>query len=509
MHLFAVHGLDYSARIAGAAPAFARRSNGSMTRQQSSPLARIRPVILSGGSGTRLWPLSRERYPKQFLPLVGEHSMLQETLRRCAAAGLDAPMLVGGEDTRFILAEQARAVGQTPKAILLEPGGRNTAPAIAAAALVAAQDSPDTLMLVLPADHVITDVKAWTAALGQAAAAATAGHLVTFGINPTHPETGYGYIRRATALDGTPGVFQVAEFVEKPVESVARGYIESGNFLWNSGMFLFRAGRFLEELARFEPELVEAVRTAVAGRREDLDFLRLEAVSFAAAKSVSVDDAVFARTDKAAVVPCSIGWSDVGSFKALLDVLPKDEAGNAVRGDVFLRDAQDCFVRGDDRLTVLLGVEGLVVVATDDVVLVAHKDRVEEIKQVVKDLKGRSRKEAVESVQVYRPWGFYRTVHAGERFQVKRITVKPGAKLSLQKHHHRAEHWIVVNGTALVTRDGEEMLLGENQSVYLPLGCVHRLENPGKVPLNLIEVQSGPYLGEDDIVRFEDTYGRT
>ena len=468
----------------------------------------ITPVILSGGSGTRLWPLSREDYPKQFLALSGGSSMLQQTVQRCQRAGLAAPLYVCAQDHRFLVAEQLREGGLPSDTIVLEPVARNTAAAIAAACLIAAERDPDRILLVLPADHTIERVDLWADAVALGVAAAGAGQLVTFGIEPTHAETGYGYIRKGQALPKEAGIFQVAEFVEKPPQDQAERFLAAGTHLWNSGMFLFRAGTLLAELERFEPALLAAVRRAVAERKQDLDFVRLAPDAFAAAKSISIDDAVFARTKLAAVVPCSIGWSDVGSWKALHDVVPKDEAGNFVQGDVVLDGCRNCYVRSDGTLVSVMGLEDAVVVATADAILVGRRDRLQQVKDVVAKLKAAGRPEAVQHPRVYRPWGFYQTVHAGERFQVKRITVNPGHKISLQKHFHRAEHWVVVNGTALVTRDAEQLLVHENESIYLPLGTVHRLENPGKVPLNLIEVQSGTYLGEDDIVRFDDSYGR-
>jgi mannose-1-phosphate guanylyltransferase/mannose-6-phosphate isomerase len=468
----------------------------------------ITPVILSGGSGTRLWPLSREDYPKQFLNLAGAQSMLQQTADRCRQAGLQPPVYVCAKEHRFVVGEQIRGNGFDIDAILLEPMARNTAPAIAAACLYLAERSPDQLVLVLPADHVIERVDRWAEAVAQAAIAAANGALVTFGIEPTHAETGYGYIRKGEGLDKAPGTFKVAEFVEKPPAELATRFLSAGTHLWNSGMFLFRASRFLDELERLEPQLLAAVRASVAARAEDLDFVRLGPDGFATATAISVDDAVFARTPHAAVVPCSIGWNDVGSWKALHDVVAKDEQGNFTQGDVILRGCSDCYVRTEGTLTAVVGLDDVVVVATSDAILVGRRDRLQQVKDVVQQLKAAGRPEAVQQPRVYRPWGFYQTVHEGDRFQVKRLSIKPGHKISLQKHFHRAEHWVVVNGTAVVTRDGEETIVRENESIYLPLGCVHRLENPGKVPLNLIEVQSGAYLGEDDIVRFEDSYGR-
>ncbi|MEA1652380.1 mannose-1-phosphate guanylyltransferase/mannose-6-phosphate isomerase [Nitrospirillum sp. BR 11164] len=470
--------------------------------------AQILPLILSGGSGTRLWPLSRELYPKQFLPLTGEVSLLQQTLRRCHQAGLGAAMIIASHEHRFVVAEQARNIDLHLDSLFLEPLARNTAPAIAAAAVVAAATRPDRLMLVLPADHSIVDEAAWRAALDIAIPAAVDGAFVTFGIEATRAETGYGYIRKGDGLSECAGGFRVAEFVEKPDRTTAEDYLAGGQHLWNSGMFLFRANRLLEELGRFEPKLVEAVREAVERRTGDLDFQRLDADSFAKAPSISIDDALFARTAHAAVVPCSIGWSDVGSWKSLLEVLPVDDKGNFLHGDVVLEDTTGSYVRTDGILTTVLGMDNVIVVTTPDAVLVANKDRMDGLKGIVATLKKGNRREALARPRVYRPWGYYQTLHEGERFQVKRLTVKPGHKLSLQKHFHRAEHWVVVNGTATVTRDGETHIVRENESIYLPLGSTHRLENAGKIPLNLIEVQSGAYLGEDDIVRLEDSYGR-
>jgi len=472
-------------------------------------VATIVPVILSGGSGTRLWPLSRDQYPKQFLRLTGDHSLLQQTLDRCRAIGMAAPVLVASDAHRFAVAEQALAIAATVRSIVLEPVARNTAPAIAAAAaLLEAEGQADALMLVLPSDHLIQDTGAWAAAVETAAAAARRDLLVTFGITADKAETGFGWISRGAALEEVPGAFHVARFIEKPQRPLAERLLAEGRHDWNSGMFLFRAGGILDELERHEPALIAAARQSVAGRAQDLDFVRLEKDAFARSPRISIDDAVFARTDRAAVVPCAIGWSDIGSWSALHDMLPADGQGNVVRGDALVRGTTGSYISTDGVLTAVIGLKDVVVVATSDAILVSHKDAVQEVKDIVQALKEAKRPEAESRPRVYRPWGYYQSIHAGDRFQVKRLTVKPGQKLSLQKHFHRAEHWVVVNGTAIVTRDGEQILLRENESVYLPLGCVHRLENPGKVPLNLIEVQSGSYLGEDDIVRFEDTYGR-
>lgn len=464
----------------------------------------ILPVILSGGSGTRLWPLSREAYPKQFLPLTGERTMLQSTWLRVADIAAQAPIVVANESHRFVAAEQLQQVGTAPSAILLEPAGRNTAPAIAAAALEARRNGEDPLLLVLPSDHLINDIPRFHQAIAQAADLAGQGKLVTFGIQPTAPETGYGYIK-AVAGEGPRAI---ERFVEKPDLHTAQGYVASGEYYWNSGMFLFRASRYLEELQRLQPQILAACRTSWERARRDSDFIRLDADAFKASPSDSIDYAVMEKTVDAAVVPLDAGWSDVGSWTALRDVSAQDADGNAHRGDVIAIDCHNTFAYGD-RLIAMVGLEDVVVVETDDAVLVGRSDRMQEVKDVVAQLKADGRSEATWHRKVYRPWGAYDSIDQGERFQVKRITVKPGGTLSLQMHHHRAEHWIVVSGTAEVTRGEEVLLLTENQSTYIPLGVTHRLRNPGKLPLELIEVQSGSYLGEDDIVRFEDTYGRT
>ena len=464
----------------------------------------ITPVILSGGSGTRLWPLSREAYPKQFLPLAGDASMLQATWQRVAAIAAHGPLVIANEAHRFVAAEQLQQVGAQPQAIILEPMGRNTAPAIAVAALEATGNGADPLLLVLPSDHVIADQGAFHAAVQVAAQAAASGKLVTFGIVPTGPETGYGYIK-AAAGDGARAV---ERFVEKPDLATASDYVASGQYLWNSGMFLFRASRYLEELARFNPGMLEASRQAWQQARRDSDFTRLDATAFAAVPSDSIDYAVMEKTADAVVVALDAGWNDVGSWTALRDVSTQDDNGNAHRGDVIAIDCRNTYAYGE-KLVALVGLDDVVVVQTEDAVLVGKADRMQEVKDVVARLKAEGRSEATWHRKVYRPWGAYDSIDNGERFQVKRITVKPGGTLSLQMHHHRAEHWIVVSGTAEVTRGDEVLLLSENQSTYIPLGVTHRLRNPGKLPLELIEVQSGSYLGEDDIVRFEDTYGRS
>ncbi|MBD9468867.1 mannose-1-phosphate guanylyltransferase/mannose-6-phosphate isomerase [Pseudoxanthomonas sp. PXM01] len=462
------------------------------------------PVILSGGSGTRLWPLSREAYPKQFLPLVGDQTMLQATWRRAAPVTRARPIIVANQEHRFMVAEQLREIGVEPAAVVLEPAGRNTAPAIATAALIAVAQNEHAVLLVLPSDHVITHESAFHDAVRLAMPAAARGDLVTFGIVPKAPETGYGYIKAARG----EGVRAVDRFVEKPDLETARGYIEDGGYFWNSGMFLFKASSYLSELRRLEPDMLAACEQALALAKRDADFIRLDADAFTGIRSDSIDYAVMEKTSAAAVVPLEAGWSDVGSWGALWDVSAQDSQGNAHHGDVIEIDCKNTYAYGN-RLIALIGLQDVVVVETDDAVLVGSRDRIQEVKEVVGQIKTAGRSEAAAHRKVYRPWGAYDSIDQGARFQVKRITVKPGATLSLQMHHHRAEHWIVVSGTAEVTRGDEVILLAENQSTYIPLGVTHRLKNPGKLPLELIEVQSGSYLGEDDIVRFEDAYGRT
>lgn len=468
----------------------------------------IYPVILSGGSGTRLWPLSRELYPKQLLPLVGTLSLLQETAKRASGAPFAAPLIVCNDEHRFIIAEQLRHLDIKPRAMVLEPVARNTAPAIAAAAALLVASDPDAVMMVLPSDHTIADEPAFRKAAATAAAAARSGKLVAFGITPTSPETGYGYIRSAAPLAGVAGAFAIERFVEKPDLQTAEGYLREGMWSWNSGMFMFPAKLFLDELKRFEPAIADAAIAAAAKSAKDLDFVRLDKDNFSAAPSKSVDYAVMERTKLAAIVPANLGWSDVGAWSALWDLGKKDASGNVCVGDVITEQTSNSYLRSEKPLVATLGVDNLVVVATADVVLVADKDRAQDVKKIVEQLKAKKRSEAVSHPVVYRPWGSYQTIDIGSRFQVKRITVKPGAKLSLQKHAHRAEHWVVVSGKARVTRDEDLLVLKENMSTYIPLGSVHRLENIGEEMLDLIEVQSGGYLGEDDIVRLEDTYGR-
>lgn len=470
----------------------------------------IHPVILSGGSGTRLWPLSRAALPKQLLALVGEHTMLQETvLRALRLPDMAPPTIVCNHEHRFLIAEQLRDIQVTPASILLEPVGRNTAAAIAVAALDIARHSPDAMMLVLPADHVILDDAAFAHAVERASHTAKRGFLTTFGIHAHSPETGYGYIQQGEPIDGCQYTFTVKAFVEKPDQATARHYIDSGQYSWNSGMFLFSVDALLAELRTLCPDILTACKAALDHAEQDMDFIRLDTQEFTSCPSESIDYAVMEHTQKAAIVPASIGWSDIGAWDALWQIADKDANGNAVRGDVIANDTTNSLIRAESRLVVALGLHDHIIVETPDAVLVAHQSHAQQVKQVVEQLKTRQRTEHISHNRVYRPWGWYEGIDNGERFQVKRIMVKPGAKLSLQMHHHRAEHWIVVSGTAIVQRDTDEILLTENQSTYIPLGCKHRLINPGKLPLHLIEVQSGSYLGEDDIVRYEDIYKRS
>lgn len=466
------------------------------------------PVILSGGSGTRLWPLSRKNLPKQFLALAGDETLFQQTVARThSLAAVAPPIVVCSEEHRFLVAEQLRALKVGGATILLEPLPRNTAPAIALAAWQALAHDPDASLLVLPADHLIGDTARFVEAVGKAAPLADQDWLVTFGIRPQAPETGFGYIKRAEAIGD--GAFRVERFVEKPDATTAKTYVDAGDYEWNSGMFLFRASRYLEELEHHAPAMHAASKAAFDAAKADLDFVRIDKDAFAASPDNSIDYAVMEKTTRAAVVPVACAWSDIGSWDALWAASEHDGNGNRLEGDVIALDSRNCFVRGTDRrLVAALGLEDIVIVDTPDAVLVAPRARVQEVKRLVDRIKSDGRQEHLFHRKVYRPWGSYDSIDMGERFQVKRITVKPGAALSLQKHHHRAEHWVIVSGTAEVTRNEEVFLLAENQSTFLPLGAVHRLRNPGKVPLELIEVQSGSYLGEDDIVRLEDVYGR-
>jgi mannose-1-phosphate guanylyltransferase/mannose-6-phosphate isomerase len=475
----------------------------------------LTPVILSGGAGTRLWPLSRELYPKQLLALTGERTMLQQTAMRLSGLAATAPVVVCNEAHRFLVAEQLRQLHIEPRAVVLEPFGRNTAPAIALAAhaalkMLSAEQGDDAELLVLPADHVIKDVSAFQEAVRIALPAVQQGKLVTFGIVPSAPETGYGYIQRGEAgsADGSSGVYRISRFVEKPSLDRAQQFLQSGDYLWNSGMFMFRAGRYLQELERFAPQIARVCRNAFENAQSDLDFMRIDAKTFELCPSDSIDYAVMEKTSDAIVVPLDAGWSDVGSWAALHEACEADAHGNVSRGDVIAEDSQGCYLYSESRLVAAVGLSDHVVVETKDAVLVAPKNRVQDVKKLVSRLKEAGRYEHSLHREVFRPWGSYDSVENGERFQVKRLKVKPGATLSLQMHHHRAEHWIVVSGTARITRGEEVFLLEENQSTYIPIGVKHRIENPGMIPLHIIEVQSGSYLGEDDIVRFDDRYGR-
>ena len=467
------------------------------------------PLILAGGSGTRLWPMSREAYPKQFLPLLGSRSPFQATLDRLQALGRVQPAtVVASQDHRFLVADQVKSSGHTMRTLYLEPCGRSTAPALAVVAHDLVKEDPQAVMLVLPADHDIPDASSFAEAVSAGEAAASMGRLVVFGIEPRYPETGYGYIERGGDLPAAPGCFRVASFVEKPELEIAARLIASGQHYWNSGMFLFGAQAYLDELERLEPELAQDCRYAAEGAAVDGQIRRLERPAFERCRSISVDHAVLERTQLAAVVPSRFRWSDIGSWDALYDRGEKDPAGNETHGDVQLHDTANSYIRSDRRLVVGIGVEDLVVVDTPDALLIAPRGETQRVREAVEQLKISGRTEHKTHRVVHRPWGCYEDIDAGDRFRVKRITVDPGQKLSLQYHHHRAEHWVIVSGTARVTRGDEVVLLGENQSIYIELGQHHRLENPGKVPLKLIEVQTGTYLGEDDIVRVEDVYQR-
>jgi mannose-1-phosphate guanylyltransferase/mannose-6-phosphate isomerase len=473
----------------------------------------LTPVLLSGGSGSRLWPLSRQDYPKQLLPLVSNKTLLQETvLRFTDKTAYAAPLVICNEAHRFAIAEQLLQQHCAAR-IILEPTGKNTAPAAAIAALLLMEENPDALILLAPSDHVILHEEAFHQAAVIAAEAAEAGHIVTFGIQPTFAETGYGYIHKGEPLQGfaaDSAIYTVQKFVEKPVRAIAEKFVAAETHLWNSGIFAFAAKTFLEELTKYAPEVVKYCKQSLKNAKQDLDFIRLEAESFNKITGDSIDYAVMEKTTKAAVVQASqTGWSDVGSWGALYDISIKDNNQNMSIGDVVTENTKNCYIRGAEKqLIATVGVENLVIVATADAILVADRSQTQQVKTLVDTLKKQNRSEAILNRKVRRPWGSYEALDTGDRYQVKRLVVKPQQKLSLQKHFHRAEHWVVTNGTALVHRDGEEVLLQENESIYLPLGCVHRLENVGKIPLVLVEVQSGSYLGEDDIVRLEDTYGR-
>uniref|UniRef100_UPI004047D0B8 mannose-1-phosphate guanylyltransferase/mannose-6-phosphate isomerase n=1 Tax=Flavobacterium sp. TaxID=239 RepID=UPI004047D0B8 len=462
----------------------------------------IKAVIIAGGLGTRLWPLSRAAHPKQFLALNGKETMLQETFNRLSGLDIQSSVTICNEEHRFFVAEQLREIDKLGS-IILEPVGKNTAPAIALAALSSTNNDP--LLLVLAADHVIKDEVAFTKTVMDAIPLAQSGKLVTFGIVAHEPNTGYGYIKRG-AQQGVG--FSIAEFVEKPGFDIAKEYLASGEYLWNSGMFLFKASRYLEELEKYRPDIFEACQLSMKGMSKDHDFLRVNESTFVHCPSESIDYAVMEKTDDAMVVPMDAGWSDIGSWSSLWEISEKDNKGNAIYGDVLLHETNNSYVRTDGKLVAAIGVDDLVIVSTKDVLVVVHKDTVQNIKGVVEKLKNDSRPEWEQHREVYRPWGKYDAIDQGERYQVKRITVKPGAKLSVQLHHHRAEHWVVVSGIAKVTNGDRSFILAENESTYIPLGVIHSLENPGNVPLEIIEIQSGSYLGEDDIVRFDDIYGR-
>ena len=468
------------------------------------------PVLLAGGAGSRLWPLSREHYPKQFLALTNSLSLLQNTaLRTQTLSNVVSPLAICAESHRFIVAEQLRAVNMSGAKVLLEPEGRNTGPATTCAALLAAElYGPDTILFVMAADHTIPDEAAFVTASAIAVETAKAGHIVSFGIQPTHPETGFGYIRAGAALP-VEGARLIAEFVEKPPLAKAKEFLEAGNYYWNGGMFLFRADVFIAEVQRLDPEMFEACVKSLNKGTRDADFVRLHGPSFGNARNESIDYAVMEKTDKAALVPLDAGWDDVGSWNFLAKLPEVDERGNLGRGDVLFEDCDGTLVHGTHRLVTALGLKDTIIVETVDAILVASRDRVQDVKKVVQKLKAENRTETMARPRVYRPWGWYETISLSDRFQVKRIMVKPGEKLSLQMHQHRAEHWVVVNGTARVTNGDKVLMLSENQSTYIPLGVVHRLANPGTIPLEIIEVQSGSYMGEDDIVRFEDNYGRS
>jgi len=465
------------------------------------------PVILSGGGGTRLWPMSRTHYPKQFLPLAGEQTMLQETITRLEGVpALASPIVIANDSHRFVVAEQLQSIGIDGK-ILLEPVGRNTAPAVALAAFCALAEQEDPLLLILPADHTIDNTQAFHQSLETARGQAELGKLVTFGISPQSPETGYGYIRRG-AQQSPQGAFDVAEFVEKPDRERAQQYLDSGEFYWNSGMFLFKANVYLSELEKFEPAIYEASKAAFENSQSDLDFLRIDRDCFSKSPDIAIDYAVMERTENARVVAMDADWNDLGSWSSMWEHADKDENDNAIRGDVITEQSSNNIIFAEDRLVATIGVDNLAIIQTTDAILVSAKDQVQEVKTIVQRLKNLKRLETDFHSKVHRPWGNYEGIALGDRYQVKCIEVKQGSSLSLQMHHHRAEHWIVVSGTAEVTKGEETFLLSENQSVFIPLGVKHRLRNTGAIPLRIIEVQSGSYLGEDDIVRFDDVYGR-
>ncbi len=467
----------------------------------------IVPVILAGGSGTRLWPLSRQLYPKQLINMYNQHTMLQNTVLRLEETRhTEPPVIVCNEAHRFMTAEQLRQIEVDPHAIILEPAARNTAPAIALAAITLGMQEQDPVLLVLPADHRIENTAAFHAAVHQGEVLAEKGYLLTFGIVPTSPETGYGYIQKGALLEDN--ACEIKRFVEKPDLQTARNYLTAGDYCWNSGMFMFRASTILQELEIQAPDMVAVCRKAVAAGNQDLDFFRVDKTIFEQVSADSIDYAVMEKTRKGVMIFLDAGWNDLGSFDALYQTETKDQDANVLKGDVLTHDVTNSYINAQSRLVAAVGLDAFVVVETKDAVLVSPRNRVQDVKQIVKQLKALKRPESSTHAKVYRPWGDYETIDISQRYQVKRITVKPGAKLSLQKHFHRAEHWTVVSGSAIVTQGDREFLLKEDESTYIPLGTTHRLENPGKIPLELIEVQSGPYLGEDDIVRFDDVYGR-
>ena len=470
----------------------------------------ILPIIMAGGSGSRLWPFSRSMYPKQFLNVVGDNTMLQDTVSRLDNIETQPPIVICNNEHRFLVAEQMQSLGLSSE-IILEPVGRNTAPAIALAAIRATQKGQDPMLLVLAADHVIENVSVFETAVNAAIGLADKGNLVTFGIVPNSPETGYGYIHRGdVCMDNNIGVenFHVSQFVEKPNKETAQRYLDSGEYYWNSGMFLFKASVYLEELNKHFPAILENCKLSIESAEKDLDFIRIDEKTFEKCPSESIDYAVMEKTDSAVVIPLDAKWSDIGSWSAIWEVSDKDESNNLTSGDVIAVDSRNCLVKSEDRLVSILGLEDIIVVDTKDAILVANKTKVQDVKKIVEQLKSSDRNEWKIHREVYRPWGKYDSIDVGSRYQVKRITVKPGAKLSVQMHHHRAEHWVVVSGTASVTNGDKTFLVSENESTYIPIGQIHALENPGRVPLELIEVQTGSYLGEDDIVRLEDNYGR-
>ncbi len=469
----------------------------------------IIPVILAGGSGTRLWPLSRKHYPKQLIELVNHNSMIQDTVIRLKNFhDMEQPVVICNDEYRFMIAEQMRKINIDPALIILEPVGRNTASAITIASLMLEEKYDNPILLILPADHLIENVVNFHDVIKLGNNAAKEGNLVTFGIIPKEPETGYGYIKKGDNVSAFSNVYKIDKFVEKPCFKNAKKYVDSGEYCWNSGMFMFKAATILEELNNFASDIVETCKMAVSKGKEDLDFFRLDKESFGKVPSDSIDYKVMEKTSKGVIIPCDIGWSDIGSFNALYKAQKSDENQNVLKGDVLLEDVSNSYINAKEKLVAAVGVKDLVIVETKDAVLVAHQDKAQDVKKIVEKLKNNQRPEVVVHSKVYRPWGHYETMDISERFQVKRLTVKPGAKLSLQKHYHRAEHWTVVAGSAIITNGDKEMLLNEDQSTYIPLGVVHRIKNPGKIPLEIIEVQSGSYLGEDDIVRYDDVYGR-